>query len=218
MERCRVAIVIPAYNESNTIRSVVESVVEYGQPIVVDDGSTDSTSIKAVEAGAIVVKHDHNLGYEEALNSGFSEASKRDFSAIITFDADGQHTSSVLGVYIDKLSNNSIDLVLGVRPYPARLSEWIFKAYTNFKFGWKDPLCGMKGYSMNLYRDLGVFDTIKSVGTELALYAIKNNFNYSQVKIDIAKRKDSPRFSSRMKSNFFILRALFRIIKKYERY
>lgn len=51
----RVAIVIPALNESATIVSVVESVASYDVPIIVDDGLTAGTSKMARRAGAIIV-------------------------------------------------------------------------------------------------------------------------------------------------------------------
>ena len=51
MERFKVAIIIPAYNEVQSIAEVVNKVLPYGVVIVVDDGSTDKTSIIAQETG-----------------------------------------------------------------------------------------------------------------------------------------------------------------------
>ena len=42
MDRHRVAIIIPTFNESNTIANIVQSVLPSGRVIVVDDGSTDN--------------------------------------------------------------------------------------------------------------------------------------------------------------------------------
>ena len=74
MDRSRIGIVIPALNESLTIENIVKTVVKYGLPIVVDDGSVDDTSKLAVSAGAVVVSHLQNCGYDCALNSGFKKA------------------------------------------------------------------------------------------------------------------------------------------------
>ena len=213
MEKYKVAIVIPAFNEEATIYDVVQSVKEYGVVIVTNDASTDRTKQMAGDAGAIVVSHKKNKGYDGALNSGFLKAEKLDCKAIITFDADGQHSVVSIGKYINELSRG-VDLVLGVRPRPARVSEKLFMYYSRYRFNWDDPLCGMKGYSMKLYRKLGYFDSRNSIGTELAAYGLENNFSHAQIQIAIAQRQDRPRFSSIFMSNLKIMKALFDLMVK----
>ncbi len=211
MDKFQVAIVIPAFNEKDTISNVVRSTIKYGVVIVVNDASTDNTGELAKEAGAVVVSHSENKGYDRALNSGLEKADQLNLDAVITFDADGQHSSDALPVYIGLLKEG-IALVLGVRPKTQRFSESIFKIYTNKKYNWLDPLCGCKGYSMKLYRDRTCFDIHQSIGTELALYGIRRGYSYRQVDLDINQRSDKPRFSSVFRSNIKILRALFLII------
>ena len=97
MDRSRVAIVIPALNESQTIVGVVAAAADYGVPIVVDDGSTDGTAALSIQAGAVVVSHQKNLGYDSALNSGFKKAADLGCEIIVTLDADGQHEPSLIG-------------------------------------------------------------------------------------------------------------------------
>jgi glycosyltransferase involved in cell wall biosynthesis len=210
LARFKVAIVIPAYNEEDTIGDVSKSVKKYGDVIVVNDASCDSTRMMALQSGSIVINHARNKGYDEALNSGFIEANKRGYDAVITFDADGQHSYEAIGEYITHLKNGK-DLVLGVRPSPARVAEWIFMLYTRVKFNWKDPLCGMKGYSMHLYRKQGYFDSYGSIGTELSVFALTNKYSYAQLNIDINKRKGSPRFYSKLTSNWHITRSLIKL-------
>ena len=211
MDKYKVAIVIPAFNEEATISAVVQSVKKYGTVIVINDASTDKTKQIAESVGAIVVNHSENQGYDGALNSGFIKADELGCDAIITFDADGQHSAKLLKKYINELKNG-VDLVLGIRPNPARIAEKLFMYYTRFKFKWHDPLCGMKGYSMELYRKCGHFDSRGSIGTELATYGLVNSFSYAQIYIEITERKDQPRFSSIFKANFKIMKALFYLI------
>jgi glycosyltransferase involved in cell wall biosynthesis len=211
MDKFQVAIVIPAFNEEDTISNVVQSVKKYGVVIVVNDASTDNTKKLATKAGAVVVNHNRNKGYDSALNSGFDKADQLNLDAVITFDADGQHSSNALPVYIGLLEEG-IAVVLGVRPKTQRFSEYIFKIYTKNKYNWQDPLCGYKGYSMKLYRDRTCFDIHKSIGTELALYGIRSGYSYRQVDLDISQRFDKPRFSSVFGANIKILRALFLMI------
>ena len=211
MDRSKVVIIIPAYNEESTIGQVVDSTSQYGDVIVVNDASEDDTKINALNAGAIVINHKKNQGYDKTLSSGFIEADRRNYDAVITFDADGQHDSEMLKEYIKHL-NNGVDLVLGIRPRIARISELIFMFYTRLKFQWKDPLCGMKGYSIRLYRKQGYFDSYGSVGTQLAVFGLLNDFTFIQIQVPINKRKDKPRFFSSIKANLHILLALAKII------
>ena len=211
MDKYQVAIVIPAFNEEDTISNVVQSVKEHGVVIVVNDASTDRTKQMAEDAGAILVSHKENKGYDGALNSGFARAEELNCNAVITFDADGQHSAIILPQFINHLKHGK-DLVIGFRPKPARISEWLFMIYTRIKYNWKDPLCGMKGYSMALYQKQGYFDSYNSIGTELAIFGLLTNCTYIQLFIPISKRQDHPRFSSILLSNIKILRSLIKVI------
>ena len=213
MDKYKIAIVIPAFNEEATIYNVVQSVKEYGVVIVVNDASTDRTKQMAKSAGAVVVSHKENKGYDGALNSGFLKAEELNCNAIITFDADGQHSAESIEKYINEL-RSGVDLVLGVRTKTARISEKLFMYYSRYRFNWSDPLCGMKGYSMKLYRKRGYFDSRNSIGTELAAYGLENNFSHAQIQIAIAQRQDQPRFSSIFMSNVKIMKALFDLMAR----
>ena len=216
MVKFSVVVVIPAFNEESTISNVVKSIRKYATIVVVNDASTDKTSHVSKDSGAIVVNHKTNKGYDGAINSGFIKAKELGCDAIITFDADGQHKPEMLNSFIENLKNG-VDLVLGVRPNSARFSEFIFSLYTKIRFNWSDPLCGMKGYSIKLYNQKGCFDTYKSIGTDLALFGLKNGFSNIQIPIEINKRSDNPRFSSSIKSNIYILLALFRSLGSHNR-
>ena len=96
MDRSRIAVIIPAFNEEKTIFNVVKTVNKFGKSIVIDDGSIDKTSSEVQKSRAILVVHKKNLGYDAALNSGFKQALKLKFNYIITIDADGQHNPKLL--------------------------------------------------------------------------------------------------------------------------
>lgn len=207
MDRSRVALVIPAFNEAATISSVVDAALVYGQPIVVNDGSHDDTALAAETAGALVVSHDVNQGYDGALNSGFREAARLKYDFIITLDADGQHAPAILQEFITRLESGA-SLVLGVRNSKPRITEHIFALYTRIRYGVLDPLCGMKGYRRDVYDSFGYFDSYRSTGTELALRAVSSGVDFEQVKFHVRDRLDSPRFGRSVSANFQILRAL----------
>jgi glycosyltransferase involved in cell wall biosynthesis len=207
MDRSEIAIIIPAFNEEQSIGRVVEAVFPYGIVIVVNDASKDATSEVAARAGGIVVSHDNNQGYDAAINTGFAKASDLSCKFSVTFDADGQHNPLLIPKFADEfLKGNS--MVIGVRPQPARVMEYLFAFYTHTFFGILDPLCGMKGYDMKIYDLLGWFDSYHSIGTELMLFSIRNNFPYTQVDVSISERENTSRFGSTFTANWRIFRAM----------
>jgi glycosyltransferase involved in cell wall biosynthesis len=207
MDRSKIGLVIPAYNEAATIYGVVKAALEYGQPIVVNDCSSDDTAKLAEQAGAVVVTHQTNLGYDGALNSGFMKAAELDCQFIITLDADGQHNPKLIKGFIEALEDNA-DMVLGIRSSKPRFSEHLFALVTNKRFGIKDPLCGMKGYSAKVYDTLGHFDSYQSIGTELMLFAASRGFHFTQIFFNVEDRQDAPRFGNSLKANAKILKAM----------
>jgi len=211
MDRSRVSIVIPALNESATIADIVEAARIYGVLIVVNDGSMDNTAELAIQAGAVVVSHEKNRGYDAALNTGFKKAAEMGSEIIITVDADGQHDPSLIQKFIDAI-DAGVDVIVGIRSYRQRFAEHLFAWYTQFRFGIKDPLCGMKAYRTTVYEQLGHFDSYGSIGTELMIFAAMNNYRVNQIPFDVRERSGQSRFGQMLLGNYKILRAMMHSI------
>ena len=88
-----VTVIIPAYNERESIGEVIGRIKETinCDIVVVDDGSTDDTSIVAMQAGAIVIKHKKNRGLTQALKTGITTGLESGAKILINIDADGQY-------------------------------------------------------------------------------------------------------------------------------
>ncbi len=215
MDRYRVALILPALNEAQSIAAVVNAAVPYGLPIVVDDGSSDATASLAAGAGAVVVRHAVNQGYDAALNSGFAEAGRRGCDIAVTLDADGQHNPALIAEFLAALEAGA-DVVAGVRHKLQRISEKIFALYTNSRFGIRDPMCGMKAYRMEVYFDRGHFDSYRSIGSELLLFAAARGYRVTQLPLRTGDRLGVPRFGGILKANYRILRAMLLGIKKVD--
>ena len=202
----RTAIVIPAHNEAATVAGVVRAVAEYGTVVVVDDGSGDDTAAAAAAAGADIVRHERNLGYDAALFSGLSRASELGMDVAVTFDADGQHDVADLDAILRRLGEGA-DLVLGIRPRAARLSESLFNAYVRLRYGVADILCGLKGYRMTLVRSHRPTGR-RSIGTELALAGLRCRVPVATVPVAIHQRAGASRMGTLIGANGRILAAL----------
>ena len=207
MDRSRVALVVPALNEAASIGNVVARAYRYGVPIVVDDGSTDATAEIALAAGAEVVRHSRNGGYDAALNSGFAHAAKLGVEWAITLDADGQHDPDTLPNFITTLGSGA-EVVIGIRDRLQRFSEHMYARYALRTWGIADPLCGMKGYLMSVYQEHGCFDSCSSIGTELAICAAVRGHRIAQIPVPTRPRNGTPRFGNKLRANTRILRAL----------
>jgi len=215
----KTVILIPALNEAETISEVVSGVSEYGVPLVVSDGSTDDTAIVARAAGAAVLELPGNRGYEGALDAGFAEAANLGADIVITFDADGQFDPKLLGEISSVIDSTGNALVLGIRPAFARFAECLFGFYARMRYGVRDILCGVKAYPIALYRDHGRFDAGRSVGTELALAALRRGDRFATVPAEVrARQDDRPRFGTGWRANKRILIALFDAIVSDVRY
>ena len=115
------AAVIPCFNESACIGDLVPALRRYLPAVfVVDDGSTDGTGNIARAAGAIVVRHDRNLGKGAALQTGLAHAQKDGFEWAVTLDGDGQHAPKDLSALFQCAQNTNALLVIGNRMHDAR--------------------------------------------------------------------------------------------------
>lgn len=201
-------MVIPALNEAKTIAGVVRAASSSGVAVVVDDGSTDTTGIEASGAGAVVVRHKENTGYDAALNSGFRSAAELGCEYIVTMDADGQHNPDALVTFLRALDDGA-DVVVGIRDRHQRFGEWVFARLATAITGVRDPLCGMKAYRAAVWCELGHFDSYGSIGTELVLFAATRGKRIMQIPILTRDRLDAPRFGRRFSANLRIFRALW---------
>lgn len=109
-----ICVLVPTYNNEKTLRRVIGGILEYtGHIIVVNDGSTDSTSVILKDYPEIRVIHlPENRGKGNALKTGFREAEKIGYSYAITIDSDGQHFPDDIPVFVEALLQENQDILL----------------------------------------------------------------------------------------------------------
>jgi glycosyltransferase involved in cell wall biosynthesis len=112
-----VIVLIPAHNEEASIQEVVRKACQYLPVLVVNDGSRDNTARFAEAGGAQVINHPVNQGKGAALKTGLAEALKKQYRAVITMDADGQHDPAEIPLFLDFYSRHPVGLVIGQRDF-----------------------------------------------------------------------------------------------------
>jgi glycosyltransferase involved in cell wall biosynthesis len=115
-DRDGVAVVVPAFQEAESIGGVVRALRARGyRVIVVDDGSTDRTRDAALAAGAKTLSHPINRGQGAAIQTGIDFAVRSGADYVVTFDADGQHDPEDVERLLRTLRDTGKDIALGSR-------------------------------------------------------------------------------------------------------
>lgn len=112
----RVLVIMPAWNEAESVGDTVREVLGVGRPydvLVVNDGSTDDTAVLAAEAGATVLNLPFNLGVGGAMRAGFKYAKRLGYRRVIQVDADGQHDPRNIAEVLAGLEH--ADISIGAR-------------------------------------------------------------------------------------------------------
>ncbi len=219
-KKCLISIVIPLYNEENTILNLIERIPNHHryETILVDDGSTD-TSVKKVEEithrEIEIIKHKKNQGYGAALLSGFRHATG---DIIVT-----------IPYLIKPIINNKADFVVGSRnlgkyhyknPLYARVGSYLINIFFRMLFLQRvhDNQSGFRAIKKDITKILGdVRNTGMGFSTELLFEAAFNKYKIVETPVNGNTRQYG-------KSNVKLIRILISvsscilnyIIRKFE--
>ncbi|HUA78988.1 MAG TPA: glycosyltransferase family 2 protein [Dyella sp.] len=112
----RWCVLIPCLNEEKAIVSVVKSVLRLDAPvIVIDDGSDDRTPDIVRSLPVTLLRHPYRQGKGQALRTGFREALRQGFDAVVTMDGDGQHLAEDIPRLVDVGQRFPDHIVIGAR-------------------------------------------------------------------------------------------------------
>ncbi|MES1225118.1 MAG: DUF2062 domain-containing protein, partial [Bacteroidota bacterium] len=164
----KTCVIIPTYNNSPTLTSVINDVSAYTSNIIaVNDGSTDNTQVILDSFPAIEkVSYTQNKGKGWALRQGFKKAIESGYEYAITIDSDGQHFAKDLTLFIEKLETGGSAIIMGARnlqeenmpgknSFGNRFSNFWFWVETGIKC--PDTQTGYRLYPIGLIKNMRFF-------------------------------------------------------------
>lgn len=190
----KILIGIPAYNEEKLLPGVLSEAIKYGEVIVVNDGSTDNTSMIAARCGAKVLIHDERQGYGTSINELFYIAKQKDCDVLITLDADGQHDPSEIPEFLKEL--RTTDIVTGNR----FMSKSNTPSYRKFGIktisklsGIGDAQCGFRAYNKKSIAAIAnnIYESGMGASVEILKVAHSSKLKISEIPCVIKYSRES---------------------------
>lgn len=190
-----IVIVIPAYNEESKIGGVISDLIKnnYGNIIVIDDGSTDNTCNMAKSRKVDVYRHPINRGLGGALGTGIKAALMKNADIIVTFDADGQHAASDVKNLVKPIIEKKADVVIGSRllkpdgrmPIIRKIGNWAMNFITFIMFGiWTtDSQSGLRAFSRKAAKAINTKGNRMEVSSEMISEIGRHKLRFKEVPI-----------------------------------
>lgn len=223
----KIAVLVPCYNEEQTIRKVVEDakrVLPEAVVYVYDNNSTDETARIAAEAGA-VVRYERLQGKGNVIRRMFRDI---DASCYVMVDGDDTYPMEQAREMVDAVLQRGVDMVIGdrlsstyymenKRPFH-NMGNALVKSAINGLFGCdiQDIMTGYRAFSYSFVKTFPVLSKGFEIETEMTIHAVYNNMHLENVVVDY---RDRPEGSvSKLNTYMDGMRVINTIIKLYKNY
>ena len=215
---------IPAYNEEKTIAKVIVLAQKHVDSVVVcDDGSQYLTADIAQKLGAIVIKHEKNLGYGAAIRTLFEKAKALDADLLLTLDADGQHDAKEIPKLIQPILENNADIVIGSRflqqnsgmPLYRRFGIKVLTKMTESsteKDALTDAQCGFRAYNKKAMEALKLEEQGMGVSAEVLLKAGDLGLMVAEVPVEVRYQGLETSTYNPLKHGLGVISAIIRMV------
>jgi glycosyltransferase involved in cell wall biosynthesis len=189
-------VIIPTYNNENTLNQVITDVLSFTPDIiVVNDGSTDNTqNILNCFTDLRVISYKPNRGKGYAIRQGFKAAINAGYRYAISIDSDGQHFASDIEIFLKAVEENPDSLIVGARNLaPEKLSRGSRFAnnFSNFWYRFltgvrlTDTQTGFRLYPLGLISDMKFFTRKYEFELEILVRAAWRKINIISAPIKV---------------------------------
>ena len=163
MKQNEIIIIVPTYNNPNTIKEVAKDILVHGyKVIIVDDGSDKSIEelfTNQEKEDIVFVRHAINKGKGAAIISGALKAKELGYKHVLSIDGDGQHLASQANLLVEVCDIDSDDIIIGARnlnlanvPLGSKFGRWFSNLWACWDTGHEitDSLSGYRIYPVNI--------------------------------------------------------------------
>ena len=223
----KIAVLIPCYNESKTVKKVVEDfrrVLPEAVVYVYDNNSTDGTDVLAREAGA-VVRYERQQGKGSVIRRMFREI---DAQVYVMVDGDDTYPAEAAPEMVQKVLEEQADMVVGdrlsstyytenKRPFHNVGNSFVKNCINRFfDTNIQDIMTGYRAFNYAFVKTFPVLSRGFEIETEMSIHAADKRMQVSNVVIDYRDRPEG----SVSKLNTFSdgFRVLVRILNLYKNY
>lgn len=211
----RLLVIIPAYNEEESILSTVSNLREVCPQfdyLVVNDGSADNTAEICRKNGVNLLDLPVNLGLSGAVQAGMKYAWRQGYDAAVQFDADGQHCPEYLVPMLEQLEQGN-DIVIGsrfvtekkprtMRMFGSALIAFAIRLTTGIWLG--DPTSGMRMYNRSMIKMFAKHINIEPEPDTIA-YLIGSGAKVKEVQVEMRERMAGESYLNPIRSAAYML-------------
>ena len=224
----KIAVLVPCYNEAQTIKKVVEDFKKALPEAVIyvyNNNSTDDTAKIAAEAGAIV-RNEYKQGKGNVIRRMFREI---DAECYIMTDGDDTYPAEFAPQMADMVLNKNCDMVVGdrlsstyfqenKRPFHNFGNEIVRKSINFlFKSKIKDIMTGFRAFSYQFVKTFPVLSTGFEIETEMTIHAVDKNMAVGNVVIDYRDRQEGSESKlNTFSDGFKVIKTIIRLFKAYK--
>ena len=228
MKNKKIAVLIPCYNEAQTIEKVIK---DYKKELptadiyVYDNNSTDKTDEIAKKAGAIV-KYEYRQGKGNVIRTMFREI---EADCYLMIDGDDTYPAENAKTMCDLVLSGRADMVIGDRLSSTYFTEnkRLFHNFGNkivrflinvlFKNKIKDIMTGYRAFSKEFVKGFPVLSKGFEIETEMTIHAVDKNFKLMEIPVDYRDRpKGSVSKLNTYSDGFKVLKMIATLFKEYK--
>ena len=223
MSNKRLLVIIPAYNEEESISSTVDELtstlpdVDY---VVVNDGSKDGTERICLEHGYNYVSLPVNSGLTVGFQTGMKYALRNGYDYALQFDADGQHRPEYISKMLDLAVAEDADIVIGsrfvnkckevsARMLGSRIITVAIKLTTGKRVA--DPTSGMRMFNRKMIERFANDDSLNPEPESIS-YLMKKGAKVCEVQVEMRERQTGESYLNIPKSIAYMARACISIL------
>ena len=224
----KIAVLIPCYNESKTVKKVIndyQAVLPEATIYVYDNNSSDDTAAIAEAEGAIV-RHEYHQGKGNVIRRMFREI---DAEAYIMVDGDDTYPAEFAREMVDKVLDRHVDMVVGDRLSSTYFSEnkRPFHNFGNslvrnsintlFKSDIKDIMTGYRAFSYQFVKSFPVLSKGFEIETEMSIHAVHKNLLVENVIVTYRDRPEGSESKLNTYSDGFkVIKTIIKLYKNYK--